>query len=79
MNQEEVQAASYFTNQMVMVRDLLDPIVSGQIERGHCVGGREAFGAVPGMRKTTLKDAVKIAKLCQSIINREVNKFDRLE
>lgn len=79
MTYEEVQAASYFTNQMVMVRDLLDPIVSGQIKRGHCVGGRECYGATPGMRKTTLKDAVRIAKHCQFIINREVNKFDRME
>ena len=69
-----------FANQMVMIRDMLNPIVSGEIERGHCVGQAAAYGGTPGKRKTMLKDAVKIAKRCQNIINREVNKaHDRSE
>lgn len=65
-----------FTNAALNVRDSLQPIVDGMIKREHCVGGRDCYGARKGFRKTMLKDAVKIAKHCQAIINRAVNRWD---
>ena len=66
-----------FINEVVTCRDLLLPIINGEIERGHCVGDREAFGGKPGKRKTTLKDAQAIAKTIEFRLNRAVNKFDQ--
>lgn len=63
-------------NEMAAVRDLLEPIASGEIERGHCVGRAAAYGGSPGKRKTMLVDAVKIAKHCRAKINNEINKAD---
>jgi hypothetical protein len=68
-----------FVTAVLQARDMLKPIITGEIERGHCVGGRECYGAQPGMRKTKLADAVKIAKTVEIILNRAVNKFDGYE
>ena len=65
-----------FETDVLQCRDLLQPIIDGQIERGHCPAGQqEAYGGVPGKRKTTLEDARKIAKTITVILNRAVNKF----
>jgi hypothetical protein len=67
-----------FINEVVTCRDMLLPIINGEIERGHCLPGQhEARGAIAGKRKTTLADARKIAKTIEFRINRAVNKFDR--
>jgi hypothetical protein len=77
---EEVARLGRFTNLMLSVRDRLDPIVKGEIERGHCLPGKStAYLDAPGMRKTKLKDAVEIARHCQAIINRAVNEIDDME
>jgi hypothetical protein len=68
-----------FITQVLMARDMLEPIISGEIERGHCVGGQAAYGATPGKRKTKLDDAVRIAKTVKFNLDRAVNKFDRGE
>ncbi len=65
-----------FVTAVLEARDKLRPIISGEIERGHCVGGRECYGARPGFRKTRLADAVKIARTVEIILNRAVNKFE---
>jgi len=78
MTHEEVAIVHQFANMMLQVRDRLDPIVKGEIERGHCLAGNAAaYGGSPGMRKTTLKDAREIAKHCQAIINRACNDIDK--
>ena len=66
-----------FITRVLEARDALQPIACGEVERGHCVGGREAYGANPGKRKTTLKDARRIAKHVIFCLNKAVNKFDR--
>jgi len=68
-----------FMSAALRVRDSLDPVVEGVIERGHCVGGRDCYGMRAGHRKTMLKDAVSIAKTCQAIINNAVNKWHDAE
>lgn len=68
-----------FTHAALIVRDSLQPIVDGMIEREHCVGGRDCYGARKGFRKTMLKDAVKIANNCQAIINRAVNTWNEVK
>ena len=70
MTHEETAIVWNFTNRMLQVRDMLDPIVKGEIERGHCLAGNAiAYGGHPGMRKTTLKDAKQIARHVQALIN----------
>lgn len=39
MKQDEVSAICAFMNEMLNVRDRLEPILSGQIKRGHCLAG----------------------------------------
>lgn len=73
---DEVEKCAFITS-VLEARDALKPISDGEIERGHCVGGREAYGAVPGKRKTTLKDARRIVKHVIFALDRAVNKFDR--
>ena len=68
-----------FITQVLLARDMLEPIITGLIERGHCVGGTESCGAKAGVRKTKLVDAVKIAKTIKFNLNRAVNAFDRPE
>jgi hypothetical protein len=66
-----------FTNAVLEARDRLEPLISGEIGRGHCSpGSRECYGGKPGKRKTTLKDARAIARTVTAIINRAVNKFE---
>lgn len=78
MTHEEVAIVSTFSNKMLEVRDRLDPIVKGEIERGHCLAGDNvAVGGVPGYRKTTLKDAVRIARHIQAFINQAVDELDK--
>lgn len=72
---EQASIENDFTTEMLRVRDSLEPITSGMIKRQHCVGGREAYGKLPGYRKTMLKDAVSIASFAVAIINRAVRKF----
>jgi hypothetical protein len=77
---EQIARLHRFTNSMLDVRDRLDPILKGEIERGHCLAGElAACGGKPGKRKTKLKDAVEIARHCQAIINRAVNEIDDME
>jgi hypothetical protein len=58
-------------------RDMLEPLVSGEIERGRCVAGqREAYGGKPGKRKTTLADARRIARNVTAYINQHLRLFD---
>ena len=65
-----------FVNAVAGARDLLKPIISGEIERGHCVGSQECCGGRPGKRKTKLADTVRIARTITFILNRAINKFD---
>ena len=66
-----------FVNEVATCRDFLVPITTGEIERGHCKAGeREALGGKPGMRKTTLADARKIAEIIMFRLNRAMNNFD---
>ena len=77
MNHEEVAAVHRFMQQMLEIRDRLDPILKGEIERGHCLAGQaEAYGGVRGYRKTTLKDARAIAKHCKAFIDRAYDELD---
>jgi hypothetical protein len=76
VDREQGSHAQDFTGASLSVRDMLQVIVDGQIERGHCVGGREAYGVRPGFRKVMLKDAVAIAKTCVAKINNAVNKWN---
>lgn len=65
-----------FETEMLRCRDMLKPIITGEIERGHCVAGQSVgYGANPGMRKTKLADAVKIAKTIEFIISRAIQEF----
>jgi hypothetical protein len=65
-----------FTNTVAEARDMLRPILTGQIEREHGVGlERECYGKSPGFRKTKLADAVKIAKTIEIVLNKAINKF----
>lgn len=64
------------TNEILLAAKKLDPIITGQIERGHCVGGRECYGAAAGKRKTKLTDAVKIAKTVKFMLTKAVERFD---
>lgn len=73
---ERAQVNHEFESQVLKCRDLLEPIITGMIERGHCLAGfRVGTGGKPGKRKTTLKDAVAIAKTIEVILNKAVNDF----
>lgn len=65
-----------FVNEVIEARDLLDPIINGEITRDHCVGDRECYGAHPGKRKTMLKDARQIAKTIKAKLNRAMRELD---
>jgi hypothetical protein len=76
----QAQREHELISDILRARDLLSPIVTGEIERGHCVAGQHvAYGAEPGNRKTTLSDARKIAKTVTFIINRAIDEYDRGE
>lgn len=57
-------------NEFATVRDMLNPIVEGKIERGHSLAGLPNGPLAPGFRKTKLADAKKIAVNAQKRINR---------
>jgi hypothetical protein len=74
---EQARREHEFMTAILEARDMLEPIVSGKIERGHCLPGKHtAYLDEPGKRKTTLADAKKIAKTVQWIINRAIDKYD---
>ncbi len=65
-----------FSNTIVGVRDMLQVIVDGEIDRLHCSPGvRECYGGKPGKRKLLLADARSIARRAIVIIDRAVNEF----
>ena len=74
---EQAAREGDFITSILEARDTLKPVITGEIERGHCVGERECYGGRRGMRKTKLADAMRIAKTVEVILNRAVNKFDR--
>jgi len=74
---EEASWDGWFSNEVACIRDMLEPILTGEIERGHCEAGeREAYGGKRGMRKTTLADARKIVHHVTIRINRAINRFN---
>lgn len=64
-----------FTNEMAHCRDLLKPIIEGEIERGRSLGTIESIPSHPGKRKIKLKDTREIAKTIFFRINRALNAF----
>lgn len=80
MTHKECARLGKFIHLMLGVRDRLDPIIKGEIERGHCLPGKlTAFLDKPGFRKMKLRDAVEIARHCQVIINRAVDEIHNME
>jgi len=75
MTHEEVAIVSNFRNEMLVIRDRLDPIVKGEVERGRSLAGQRNM---PGNRKTTFKDAARIASHIQAAINRAIDDLDKL-
>ncbi len=74
---EKARVDIMFVNKVAGIRDMLEPIASGEITRGHCSPGtRECYGGKPGKRKTTLADARKIAHHAIIALNRAINEFD---
>lgn len=67
---EKAQRDYVIYSEVLRVRDMLKPIIDGEIERGHCVGRRECYGGTPGMRKTMLADAKRIARHCEAALHR---------
>lgn len=74
--QEAAIREHHFINEMVRCRDMLKPIVSGEIERGNRVS---RYDIDLGTRKTNLKDARSIAKTVIFKIDRAIAEFDRDE
>lgn len=72
MTHEEYALVHGLQNALLEIRDRLDPIAKGEITRGRCPPGSLS----PGKRKTTMKDAVSIAKAAQAHIDRIERKFD---
>lgn len=71
------QEIHHLMHAMMLVRDRLQVIADGEIERGHCVAGeRECYGDKPGKRKVKLEDARKISKHCIAYLNKELNRVD---
>ena len=73
---KQAQRECILTNELARIRDTLQVIVDGEVKRGHCVGGREAYGARPGLRKVMLKDAKEIAAGAVCAINAALRKFE---
>lgn len=65
--------SSDFTDAVARVRDSLEPIAEGEIERGKPIS---QYDFTPGMRKTKLKDAREIAKRAIEKLNVAINKFN---
>lgn len=72
---EAAQREHHLITTLLIVRDRLEPIITGEIERGHCVGTREAYCGKPGNRKTRLDDARKIAKHAAAYINQHLARY----
>ncbi len=73
---DEITRAHALYTALLQVRDALEPIVSGMIERGHCLPGQSVgYGQTPGDRKTTLKDARAIARHARAFINSAANQY----
>jgi hypothetical protein len=78
MTHEEVAIVSTFCSKMLVIRDLLDPIVKGEIKRGRCLAGQSvACGGMRGKRKTTFQDAARIASHIQAAINLAIDDLDK--
>lgn len=75
IDREDAGLAGEFTDRVLSIRDRISVIITGEIERQHCVGGREAYGHRRGMRKLMLKDAKSIAAGCVASIDRAVQIF----
>lgn len=75
-NEKLFHEAHDLCNSILEIRDRLKPIVSGEIERGHCLAGNAAaYGGIPGRRKATLKDAREIAKHAIARIDQICSRF----
>jgi hypothetical protein len=74
MTSEELASVSNFRNRMLLIRDRLDPIVKGEITRGRSLAGQRGM---PGKRKTTCKDAARIAHHIQAAINLAIDDLDK--
>lgn len=73
---EPTSIAHEFYNDVLRVRDAIQPIADGSMESHRCPSGEPAaYGGVPKMRRVTAKDAQKIAKTAVFVINRAANKF----
>ena len=57
-------------DEMCRIRDMMEPIITGKIERGHSLAGCPNGVLNPGLRKTTLADARKIAEAVVCRANR---------
>ena len=74
MTHEEAAIVSNFRNEMLLIRDCLNPVVKGEIERGRSLAGQRNM---PGKRKTTFKDSARIASHIQAAINRAIDDLDK--
>lgn len=63
--------AHHMANEMLGIRDKLQTIADGEIERGRCLPGT----IYPGKRKMKLADAQSIAKHAVARIDQIVNRF----
>jgi hypothetical protein len=79
LTDDQIQAIEAFIYDVLVARDTLQPIVDGEITRGHCVGNRAAYGGVPGKRKVMLKDTKIIATSVVATLNRAINTFNKLD
>ena len=75
---ELLRAHFELTNTIAGLRDELRPIAEGVITRGHASPGEKYSATVVGVgkRKTTLKDAKRIAAHLIDVVDRALNKFD---
>lgn len=79
MTDQELSVVYTVETEILMIRDMLKPILDGQIERGHCSpGSRECYGAVPGRRKLTLADARKLVKHATARLDKAAQKLNDL-
>lgn len=65
-------------NYLCQVRDELEPILSGQIRRGHACKAKGDLTLEPGLRKTRLADARKISESMRPKLNRVINSLIEL-
>lgn len=65
--------------ELCKVRDALEPIVSGEITRGHAHFASGDYCLNPGKRKTKLKDARTICTYQTDRLNRVINALTEYE